>query len=109
VPQVILKVFIIMLYKNVFQNPELFPTQVSLYPEHSTLTVSHMNMEGFVIITLNVPPFFAIIGPPLLFEASQCIVSRKTLWKQTRLRGGQDCTLTTQENSNLNVTVSFLS
>jgi hypothetical protein len=33
----ILKVFIIMLYENVFQNPELFPTQVSLYPEHSTL------------------------------------------------------------------------
>jgi hypothetical protein len=26
-----------MLYENVFQNPELFPTQVSLYPEHSTL------------------------------------------------------------------------
>jgi hypothetical protein len=35
--QVILKVFIIMSYENVFQNPELFPTQVSLYPEHSTL------------------------------------------------------------------------
>jgi hypothetical protein len=28
-----------MLYENVFQNPELFPTQVSLYPEHSTLVV----------------------------------------------------------------------
>jgi hypothetical protein len=26
-----------MLYEIVFQNPELFPTQVSLYPEHSTL------------------------------------------------------------------------
>jgi hypothetical protein len=26
-----------MLYENVFQNPELFPTQVSLYPEHSTI------------------------------------------------------------------------
>jgi hypothetical protein len=37
VPQVILKVLMIMLYENVFQNPELFPTQVSLYPEHSTL------------------------------------------------------------------------
>jgi hypothetical protein len=35
--QVILQVFIIMLYENVFQNPELFPTQVSLSPEHSTL------------------------------------------------------------------------
>jgi hypothetical protein len=39
VPQVILKVFIIMLYENVFQNPELFTTQVSLYPEHPTLVV----------------------------------------------------------------------
>jgi hypothetical protein len=37
VPQVILQVFIIMLYENVFQNPELFPTQVSLSPEKSTL------------------------------------------------------------------------
>jgi hypothetical protein len=26
-----------MLHENVFQNPELFPTQVSLSPEHSTL------------------------------------------------------------------------
>jgi hypothetical protein len=26
-----------MLYENVFKKPELFPTQVSLYPEHSTL------------------------------------------------------------------------
>jgi hypothetical protein len=39
VPQVILQVFIIMLYENVFQNPELFPTQVSLSPEHSTLAL----------------------------------------------------------------------
>jgi hypothetical protein len=39
VPHGILQVFIIILYKNVFQNPELFPTQVSLYPEKSTLTV----------------------------------------------------------------------
>jgi hypothetical protein len=30
-------VIIIMLYENVFQNPELFPTQVSLSSEHSTL------------------------------------------------------------------------
>jgi hypothetical protein len=28
---------IIILYENVFQNPELFLTQVSLYPEKSTL------------------------------------------------------------------------
>jgi hypothetical protein len=32
-----LQVCIIILYENVFQNPELFPTQVSLYPEKSTL------------------------------------------------------------------------
>jgi hypothetical protein len=43
VPQVILKVFIIMLYENVFQNPELFPTQASLYPEHSTLGWANIN------------------------------------------------------------------
>jgi hypothetical protein len=37
VPHGILQVCIIKLYENVFQNPELFPTQVSLYPEKSTL------------------------------------------------------------------------
>jgi hypothetical protein len=37
VPHAILQVFIIILYGNVFQNPELFPTQVSLSPEQSTL------------------------------------------------------------------------
>ena len=36
-PQWILQVFIIILYENVFQNPELFGTQVSLSPEQSTL------------------------------------------------------------------------
>jgi hypothetical protein len=35
-----LQVCIIILYENVFQNPELFPTQVSLYPEKSTLLSS---------------------------------------------------------------------
>jgi hypothetical protein len=39
VPHGILQVSIIILYENVFQNPELFPTQVSLYPEKSTLVV----------------------------------------------------------------------
>jgi hypothetical protein len=29
--------FIIIVYENVFQNPELFRTQVSLSPEQSTL------------------------------------------------------------------------
>jgi hypothetical protein len=27
-----------ILYENVFQNPEIFPTQVSLSPKQSTLT-----------------------------------------------------------------------
>jgi hypothetical protein len=36
-PHVTLQVFIIILYENVFQNPELFRTQVSLSPEQSTL------------------------------------------------------------------------
>jgi hypothetical protein len=46
VPQVILKVFIIMLYENVFQNPQLFPTQVSLYPEQSTLKLILLSTKG---------------------------------------------------------------
>jgi hypothetical protein len=33
----ILQVFIIIVYENVFQNPELFRTQVSLSTEQSTL------------------------------------------------------------------------
>jgi hypothetical protein len=37
VPQGILHVFILIFYENVFQNPEFFPTQVSLSPEQSTL------------------------------------------------------------------------
>jgi hypothetical protein len=41
VPHAILQVCIILLYENVFQNPELFPTQVSLSPEQSTLPDSH--------------------------------------------------------------------
>jgi hypothetical protein len=40
VPQGSLQVFIIILYENMFQNPELFPTQVSLSPEQSTLYTS---------------------------------------------------------------------
>jgi hypothetical protein len=37
VPQGILRVFIITLYENVFQNPEHFRTQVSLSHKQSTL------------------------------------------------------------------------
>jgi hypothetical protein len=36
-PHGTLQVFIIILYENVFQNPELFRTQISLSPEQSTL------------------------------------------------------------------------
>jgi hypothetical protein len=36
-PHGTLQVFIIILYKNVFQNSELFCTQVRLSPEQSTL------------------------------------------------------------------------
>jgi hypothetical protein len=32
-----MEVFTIILYQNMFQNPELFGTQVSLSPEQSTL------------------------------------------------------------------------
>jgi hypothetical protein len=34
-----IRAFIIILYENVFQNPELFGTQVSLSPEQSTLVL----------------------------------------------------------------------
>jgi hypothetical protein len=44
-PHGILQVFIIILYENVFQNPELFPTQVSLSSEHSTLDPSLFRVE----------------------------------------------------------------
>jgi hypothetical protein len=40
VPHGILQVFIIKLYENVFQNPEIFPTHVSLSPKQSTLQFS---------------------------------------------------------------------
>jgi hypothetical protein len=36
----ILQVFIIIVYENVFQNPELFRTQVSLSTEQSTLALA---------------------------------------------------------------------
>jgi hypothetical protein len=48
VPHAILQVFIIILYGNVFQNPELFPTQVSLSPEKSTLKmIARQKDTGF--------------------------------------------------------------
>jgi hypothetical protein len=39
-PHETLQVFIIIIYENVFQNPELFRTQVSLSPEQSTLATA---------------------------------------------------------------------
>jgi hypothetical protein len=46
VPREILRVFNTILYENEFQNPELFPTQVSLSPEQSTL-VGNLNSDSF--------------------------------------------------------------
>jgi hypothetical protein len=45
VPHGILQVFILILYENLFQNPELFPTQVSLSPEQSTLAEIKINVN----------------------------------------------------------------
>jgi hypothetical protein len=39
----ILQVFIIIVYENVFQNPELFRTQVSLSTDQSTLDHARKN------------------------------------------------------------------
>jgi hypothetical protein len=38
----------------VFQNPELFPTQVSLYPEHSTLGTYKFMMGKIVLGTYKI-------------------------------------------------------
>jgi hypothetical protein len=50
VPHGILQVFIIILNENVFQNPEVFPTQVSLSPKQSTLpeTDSFKIIDGLI-------------------------------------------------------------
>jgi hypothetical protein len=40
-----LQVFTNILYQNVFQNPELFGTQVSLSPEQSTLVAHVWNVQ----------------------------------------------------------------
>jgi hypothetical protein len=51
VPHVILQVFILLiLYENVFQNPELFPTQVSLSPKQSTLHLYILICSGSTIL-----------------------------------------------------------
>jgi hypothetical protein len=42
-----LQIFIIKLYENVFQNPELFPTQVSLSPEQSTLSCYQIDSKNW--------------------------------------------------------------
>jgi hypothetical protein len=52
VPQRILQVFIIILLENELQNHELFPTQVSLSTEQSTLDtiiyISAINKKFFI-------------------------------------------------------------
>jgi hypothetical protein len=40
VPHGTVQVFIIILYENVFQNPELFPTQISISPKQSILGIN---------------------------------------------------------------------
>jgi hypothetical protein len=40
-----------MLYENVFQNPELFPTQVSLSPVKSTLFPAYFMADPFLPTT----------------------------------------------------------
>jgi hypothetical protein len=47
VPREILRVFNTILYENEFQNPELFPTQVSLSPEQSTLHLLLFSAKQF--------------------------------------------------------------
>jgi hypothetical protein len=41
-----------MLYENVFQNPEIIPTQVSLYPEHSTLAAPDILIFSLQSLTI---------------------------------------------------------
>jgi hypothetical protein len=48
VPHEILRVCNTILYENVFQNPELFGTQVSLSPEQSTLHVVKNGQTKFL-------------------------------------------------------------
>jgi hypothetical protein len=49
VPHGILQVCINILYENVFQNPELFPSQISLYRKKSTLVMAFFwKIESFI-------------------------------------------------------------
>jgi hypothetical protein len=42
-------VFINILYENVFQNPEFFPTQVSISPKQSTLDCVHFSKKNYFL------------------------------------------------------------
>jgi hypothetical protein len=55
VPHGSLQVFIIILYENVFQSPLIFPTQVSLSPEQSTL-----NGNNTLILKIECNQFLAL-------------------------------------------------
>jgi hypothetical protein len=48
----ILQVFILIFYENVFQNPELFPTQGSLSPEQSTLAPARLRGHRKTYLTI---------------------------------------------------------
>jgi hypothetical protein len=50
-PHGILRVFNTILYENVFQNPKLFPTQVSLSLKQSTLDLSDIAVGNVVVPT----------------------------------------------------------
>jgi hypothetical protein len=51
VPHGILHVFIIIFYENVFKNPELFLTQVNLFPEQFTLAVGVLRDSHYLFLT----------------------------------------------------------
>jgi hypothetical protein len=57
VPHETLQVFIIILYENVFQNPQLFRTQVSLSPKQSTLVLvvfgNYFVSSAFLKVTMH--------------------------------------------------------
>jgi hypothetical protein len=51
-----------MLYENVFQNPDLLPTQVSLYPEYSTLGTNKIMMGKIVQGTYKIMMGKSVLG-----------------------------------------------
>jgi hypothetical protein len=48
------RVFYTILYKNEFQNPQIFQHTISLFPEHSTLEVEHGSSSVFATILYSI-------------------------------------------------------